>query len=300
VAEPDIDDDRRELSIVEPDSFTAARNARAKELRAAKEKERAAAVAKLPKPSWTAWALNVLAREHPDEIRSWLDAGDALDAALTGALAGDRDRVRDAQQGERTALGRVVERAGEVLAGAGRKVDDQARQRFTGTLRSAVTDPATRDLLVSGTLAADVEAPSFGFGFAVPDDGNVVSMAAARAARSPKGAPAKKKGAATARTHAGDAAPDDDAAEAARLAEEQQAEAARVAEEQRAEAARLEAERARLAAELAARQDELEERTREAAEADEAARRANEALDAAAAAVEAARAALDEVEAPPS
>ena len=106
----DIDGDLLALSIIEPRSFVAARNARAKELRAAKEKDRAAVVAKLARPAWTAWALNVLAREHADAARAWLDAGDALDAALTGALSGGRDGLRDAQRGERAALAQAVTR----------------------------------------------------------------------------------------------------------------------------------------------------------------------------------------------
>ena len=106
----DIDGDLLALSIVEPHSFVAARNARAKELRAAKEKDRAAVVAKLARPTGTAWALNVLAREHADAVRTWLDAGDALDAALTGALSGGRDGLRDAQRGERAALAQAVTR----------------------------------------------------------------------------------------------------------------------------------------------------------------------------------------------
>lgn len=300
MAGPDIDDDRRELSIVEPDSFTATRNARAKELRAAKEKERAAVVAKLPKPTWTAWALNVLARDDPDEIEAWLAAGDALDAALSGAASGDRDALRAAQHEERRAHAHTVDRAAEILTGAGRKVDDQARQRLGGTLRAAVTDPAVCDLLVSGTLADDVDAPTFGFGFAVPDDDNVVSMASARASRAASRTGSTATGGASTRRRstsagAGEAADEDaDAQEEARRAEEQRAreEAERV-EAERAEAERLAAERARLEDELAARQAELEARATEAADADEAARRAHAALDEAAAAVEAARAELD-------
>ena len=49
--------------------FTAARNARAKELRK-DDSELAAAVAVLPKPSVAAAALNELVREDPSEVRA--------------------------------------------------------------------------------------------------------------------------------------------------------------------------------------------------------------------------------------
>ena len=299
----DGDEDLLELSIVEPDSFTAARNARAKELRAAKEKDRAAVVAKLPKPTWTSWALNVLARDQPDEVEAWLAAGDALDAALNGAQAGDREAVREAQQGERAALGRAVDRVGAILTGAGRKADDQAVQRVTGTLRAAVTDPAARDRLVRGVLAEDIEAPSFGFGFAAPTADNVVSMASARSSRAAKtkGSAATTKAASGGRRRSGespgtsaDDEADADAEEQARL-EQEEAEA-REAEE-RAEARRVAeaehaAEVARLEADVEARQADLERLTVAAEEAEAVARSARDGADAADRALADARAAL--------
>lgn len=291
---PDGDDDLLALSIVEPDAFVAARNARAKELRAAKEKDRAAVVAKLAKPTWTAWALNVLAREHPDEIGAWLDAGDALDAALAGALSGDREGLRDAQRGERAALAHVVDRAGEVLTGAGRRADDQAIQRLTGTLRAAVTDPDVRDRLVRGVLADDVEAPAFGFGVAADD--NVVSMASARSSRAARNrgsaprVPGTSTSAARSRATGRSGSPgrgatsgteDDAGADAARIEREEseareaaaRAEARRRAEEERA------AELARLEAEVDRRQADLDRLRAAADEAEAAARVARDAAE---------------------
>ena len=302
---PDIDDALLALSVVEPDAFVAARNARAKELRAAKEKERAALVAKLAKPTWTAWALNVLAREHADAVRAWLDAGDQLDAALTGALSGDREGLRDAQQGERAALAHTVDRAAEVLVGAGRKADDQARQRLTGTLRAAVTDAEVRDRLVRGVLAEDIDAPSFGFGFAATTDDNVVSMASARSSRAAKrtasgAAPKTSESARRSRSSASTASPaddGDDAEEQARL--EREAAEAREAEEAEAaaEARRLAEERhtaevARLEADIEHRQVALDRLTVVAEKAEDAARSARDDADAADRALADARAAL--------
>ncbi|MBA2280587.1 MAG: hypothetical protein H0W25_05030, partial [Acidimicrobiia bacterium] len=52
-----------DLYTVEPGTFIAARHARVKELKAAGQKQDAAVVAKLRRPTPGAWALNQVARE---------------------------------------------------------------------------------------------------------------------------------------------------------------------------------------------------------------------------------------------
>lgn len=291
----DVEADLVALAVVEPDEFVAARNARTKELRAAGERDRAALVAKLRKPTWTAWALNLLARDQPDTISSFLAAGAALDDALGRALGGDRDQVRQAQRDERAALADVVDRAVGVLAGAGRRPGDQDRQRLTGTLRAAVTDPEVRARLIDGFLVDDVEAPGFGFGFGAVPDADVVSLASVRAKRAAPARTSARSGSA-ATTKAGPTRPrtgaddrvDREAAER-RAAEEARAEA------RRREAERLAAERTRLESERRTRARELEARRAEAGAAEDARRAAEEAAVAAQAAVEAAQVALDEI-----
>src|SRR3954451_16528863 len=70
------------------EDFTRERDAAARELRQAKERDAAAAVAKLPKPSQGAWAAHTLARERGDLVDTLLKAGDELRAAQKGAVAG--------------------------------------------------------------------------------------------------------------------------------------------------------------------------------------------------------------------
>src|SRR4029079_6935663 len=52
--------------------FTAARTTRAKELRGAGERELADAVAKLPKPTVAAWAVDQVAQHYTRELASFL------------------------------------------------------------------------------------------------------------------------------------------------------------------------------------------------------------------------------------
>jgi hypothetical protein len=60
------------------EEFTRERDAAARELRKAKEREAAAAVAKLPKPTQAAWAANALARGHRELVDDLLVAADEL------------------------------------------------------------------------------------------------------------------------------------------------------------------------------------------------------------------------------
>ncbi|HET9506876.1 MAG TPA: hypothetical protein VFO81_02945 [Gaiellaceae bacterium] len=138
------------------DEFTAARNARAKELRG-EQPELAAAVAKLPKPTAAAAAVNRLAREEPSEVRALVQAGrrlrEAQEAALSGA--GEND-VAAATREHRDALERVRREARRL------RLSDAVLERVTSTLRAASVDPALQPLLERGLLAREVESAGFG------------------------------------------------------------------------------------------------------------------------------------------
>jgi hypothetical protein len=100
LAAVDADEVADELYGLPPEQFTAARNARAKEAKAAGDSETAARIAALRKPTVLAWLVNLLVRELPDEIGGFLDLGDALreaTATLSGPvlrqLSGQRHRL---------------------------------------------------------------------------------------------------------------------------------------------------------------------------------------------------------------
>src|SRR5690606_13878695 len=79
------------------DEFTAARDERAKELRADGERTAATAVRALRRPSTAAWAVNQLVRARREEVEQVLDLGAALREAQA-ALAGDELRALRKQQ----------------------------------------------------------------------------------------------------------------------------------------------------------------------------------------------------------
>lgn len=135
--------------------FTAARNARAKALKA-DDAELAAAVAKLPKPSLAAAALNALAREDPSEVRALVQSGKRLRAAQESAVKGKRVDLDVAIREHREALDRVQRELRR------RKLTDQTLERATRTLRVASLDPDLHPLLERGILHEDLAASGFG------------------------------------------------------------------------------------------------------------------------------------------
>ena len=85
-----------------PEDFIAGRNALADELRAAGEDDLATAVRKLRKPSVVAWAVNVAARGHPEDVTALLQAGDELRRAHQAAISGGgQAELRAAAQARR-------------------------------------------------------------------------------------------------------------------------------------------------------------------------------------------------------
>ena len=217
-----------ELYALPPGEFTAARNARAKELKQ-KEPELAAAVAELPKPSVAAAALNALVREDPSEVRALVQSGkrlrDAQEAAVTGKKGPDLNAAVEEHRGALDRVQRDLRR---------RKLGDATLEKAIRTLRVASVDPELQPLLERGTLHEDLSASGFGL-----DPGLV---------------PAKRK--ASARRPEAD---ERDARSERRRAARERLEAARAAlTEAKREARRAEAERKQAEARAAAAQRDVE------------------------------------------
>ena len=77
-----------ELYALLPSEFIAARGARAKEAKASGDTELAARIGRLPKPTATAWAINLLARSGAPELEELLGLGAALREAQAGLRRG--------------------------------------------------------------------------------------------------------------------------------------------------------------------------------------------------------------------
>ncbi|MGQ0520909.1 MAG: hypothetical protein ACT4PX_07155 [Actinomycetota bacterium] len=278
-----VPDRARDLYSLQPEEFTAARDALVRELRAGKQREEAAVVARLRRPPATAWALNLVARDRPALVETVLDAGRDLRAATEQALRGDASGLRPAQAAERKAVDAVTAAASSQLEAAGKAGGDAARQRMAATLRAAVVDPAVAGPLLAGVLDADHQAPGFGLeGFSLPTAAR--PPAPARTTASPRAEPAGDA------PPAAGADPGDELARRRRRAEADEAEHHARRTERSATQAERRAEELRSAAASAAAEAERAARKAEklAAELDDAERTAATAREAAGKAADAA------------
>jgi hypothetical protein len=130
------------------DEFTQARNELGRRLRAEGRRDEADEVAGLRKPVASAWAVNRVVRESPDDVRGLLDAAGAIRAGADGADEAFRAAVDD-----------LVRSARKQLGGAGRKPSDATLREVAMTLRAAAAgDP---ELLTAGRLTEPLEPTGF-------------------------------------------------------------------------------------------------------------------------------------------
>jgi hypothetical protein len=148
-----IDDALDRLYAAPLEGFVALRKELAATVRAAGDVAGAAEVAAAKKPSRTAWALNQVARRHPDALRAVFEAHAA--AARTQG-DGDAEALRDGVRAYREALAEVVKRSTEVAAEAGMSLGATQARELSETVRAAIGGEA-RELLLAGRLIADVD-----------------------------------------------------------------------------------------------------------------------------------------------
>ena len=258
-----VDDAIDDLYGLAPGEFVAARNELVKRLKKEGDKEAAARVAALRRPSAAAWAVNQLVRRRRDELEQLIGLGAALREAQAEAMAGaDADELRSAARARRDAVAAMADLAAAILAEDGSSPAAH-RDAIVATLEAATVDPDAGEAVLQGRLTSELEPPS-GFG-----DGSEVDWAprppkAAKAPAATRAAPAKAD-----RRKAAEEAVDEARRNHDRLNDEA------VTAAGRAESTRRAAEQAK--AEVAALQDQLDEaerRARELAREAEAAKRA--------------------------
>ena len=145
------------LFAVPLEDFVAERKQVAKELRDAGDREAAAEVAKLPKPTPPAWALNQLAREEPDAIGAWLDAAEELRDVSADPGAGLREAMAAHRDATRTLLAVVRDRARP----GGKPLSDPMLERVRALLQAATVDAAVGEALRAGRVVESDEQPMF-------------------------------------------------------------------------------------------------------------------------------------------
>src|SRR3954447_6374766 len=176
-----------DLYALPPEEFTSARNARAKAVQAEGDRELAAAIPALPKPSPAAWLANQLVRRDRAALEPLLELGASLRDA-TARLDGAQMRSLSRQQGKLVAS--LVRRAGELGTPSGKPVSPGVAQDLDDTLRAAIADADAADQLMAGRLANGLQ--HNGFGLVAPGNLSLVTTASsakrgAKAAKSTEG-----------------------------------------------------------------------------------------------------------------
>ncbi|MEV7614279.1 hypothetical protein [Streptomyces sp. NPDC089799] len=269
--EKDFEAVAHELYGLRPAEFTAARNTRAARARTAGDKELAARIAGLRKPSTAAWAAGLLARQRPAETEALLALGGALrDAHRTL----DGVRLRQLSHDRHRVIAALARTAGELAAAAGQAVGGTVLQEVEQILHAVLADESVAAEWAAGRLAKRPVA-AVGFEGLEPEPGAVPSPpepASASAPRTPAADRQDREKQEWEREQ-----------QKKRRTEQRKAQLRRLREAQQ-EQARTRAEAERLESELAARADRLRSTRDAVAEAERELRAATGRLDAARAA----------------
>ncbi len=147
----DLSEVADELYGLVPAEFRAVRDERVKQARAAGDRDLAAAITKLRKPTVSAWLVNQLAREAPDELASLLELGEALREAQRAL---DGDTLRELSTRRRRGVSALVQQSKRLARAARQTVTAQVEREVAASLEAAVADQDAADAIVAGRLTS--------------------------------------------------------------------------------------------------------------------------------------------------
>jgi hypothetical protein len=158
-----------ELYALPLEEFTPARDARVRELKA--DKELAAAVKRLKRPSVAAWVVNLFVRRETGQVEQVIAVGDALRQAQEGM---DATELRALTRQRRQLTSAVTQQARTLARDEGVKVTQAVADQVEATLTAAMLDAACAravrsGLLVAGLASTGVDAVDVAGAVAVPE-----------------------------------------------------------------------------------------------------------------------------------
>ena len=145
-----------ELYALPPEEFTTARDAAAKQAKAAGDPAAGKELKALRRPSAAAWLVNRLAAEQGALLEQLLALGPALAEAQA---AGHADDLRALGRQRRQLVEAV---AGTAVSAAGRPVAGPVRDEVVSTLEAALADPSSAEAVRSGRLVRALSYAGFG------------------------------------------------------------------------------------------------------------------------------------------
>lgn len=155
----DLDRAAGELYGLPPAEFTAARDLRVAQARAAGDRGLAAELRQLRRPTLSAWAVNLLARHATESLGGLVElAGELRTAQVTLQGEALRTLMRRRQQ----VLAALVQDARKLADDYGHPLGDEAVLQVERTLTAALSDPGAARQVCSGRLVSSLEYAGFG------------------------------------------------------------------------------------------------------------------------------------------
>jgi hypothetical protein len=184
----DLETAANEVYALSPDEFVERRQQLVAEARKEGDRQLATQIGKLRRPTRSAWLINLLARQEPEELTALLELGAALQDAQQ-RMAGDELRQLSAQR--RKTVDALARRAIELGREHGYSAPDGAIQEASQTLQTALGDPEIAELVRSGRLNQAVTYGGFGPTDLASAFGAPPTKAPSRPEKQPAAAPAR-------------------------------------------------------------------------------------------------------------
>jgi hypothetical protein len=156
---PDLDEIVRELYLVPPADFVAARNELVRQALAAGNREFAERLRELRRPTRSAWLVNLLARRDSVAMQRLSAVGRELREAQTGL---DGAQLRELAEQRRRVIDELLERARHRANEAGLRLTNAMMSEVEATLQAALVDLAGSLTVRNGRLERPLSHSGFG------------------------------------------------------------------------------------------------------------------------------------------
>ncbi|NUQ33227.1 MAG: hypothetical protein HOP99_10555 [Dermatophilaceae bacterium] len=142
-----------------PSRFTPLRSEFVAEAKKAGDKDLAASIAALRKPTVAAWAVNHFVREHADELEDFHEFAELLREAQR-TLDADQLRLLGRERSRR--VDAIGDRIAEEAAAAGQKLGAGVAQEVRDTLTALIADEDAEASVLTGSLVRALSYSGFG------------------------------------------------------------------------------------------------------------------------------------------
>ncbi|MGW5612877.1 hypothetical protein [Streptomyces sp. NPDC003877] len=151
----DLDAVADELYALRPEEFTPARASAVAAARTAGDRELAARIGALRKPSLAAWVSNLLVRSRPGEVEPLLRLGEGLCRAHQDL---DGTQLRELSRRQHALIRALSLQARQLAAEAGHPIGESVQREVENTLHAVLADPEAAEAWATGRLTKPLSA----------------------------------------------------------------------------------------------------------------------------------------------